>query len=396
MQNVTVSTASPAAGLPLRVALARPTSEPVRRLTPRGAQQVTQRTKRRRLLWGRISQTDRIFFIDNLATMMQAGLSLSLALETLIPESRTKQMKRCLRDIKLSVDSGSKFSESLKRFPELFAPLYIAVVEVGEAGGTLSEVLTKLAETTKKAKALRSKIISALLYPTIVVTAMIVIVVILMLYVFPQLIAIFEEVHAELPLQTRILIRIVTILQTKGLFIAGGVVVLAIIFFMGGRFRSVRRLYHRIWLRMLFVGPLWREVVLIRLCGNLKMLLESGVPIVQGLTIAARTAGNIVYEDAMREVASEVEIGKSLHDVFQKRPRLFPSLVVSMARVGEGTGKFDEILGKLEAFYQARVEAVFANLSTIIEPALLLTVGAAVGFIAVSVIMPIYNLAQAF
>lgn len=319
-----------------------------------------------------------------------------MALETLIPEARTKRMKRVLQSIKFSIDAGGKFSETLKQFPDLFQPLYISVVEVGEAGGTLIEVFIKLAEIAKKARNLRSKIINALLYPVIVLIAMIVIVVILMLYVFPQLIAIFEEVKVELPLQTRILIGIVNAVQHYWIYMAAVAVALLLFFFLGLRYRRFRKILHQITLRVPFVGGLSREIVLIRLCGNLKMLMESGVPIVQGLTITARTAGNLAYEDAVVEIAHEVEFGKSLHEVFEKRPRLFPSLMVSLTRVGESTGKFDEILGKLESFFQTRVENVFANLSTIIEPALLLTVGAAVGFIAVSVIMPIYNLAQAF
>ena len=355
-----------------------------------------KRRKKKHGLLGHVSQNEKIFFIDNLATMLQAGLPLVMALSTLAMEAKSKTMRKALMATKFTVDSGGKLSEALKEHPEIFPPLFISVIEVGEAGGTLSDVLTRLAITVKKSKSLKSKIVNAMLYPVIVVIAIIVVVIVLMIYVFPQLIAIFKEVNVDLPIQTKIVIAMVDISQQYGLYILmGGFGFLAALMF-GSRVRRIKHFYHAVAMRMPFVGGVWREVALTRAIGNLRMLMVSGVPIVEAFTITARTAGNLIFEDAFNEIGHEIELGQSVHESFAKRPRLFPSLSVSMARVGEETGKLDEIMGKLETFYEGRVENVFANLSTIIEPVLLLSIGVVVGFIAVAVIMPIYSLAQAF
>jgi type IV pilus assembly protein PilC len=149
-------------------------------------------------------------------------------------------------------------------------------------------------------------------------------------------------------------------------------------------------------LRIPFFGKVAKELALTRILGNIKMLMVSGVPIVQAFTIGSKTAGNLVYEDELIRISRKLELGNSLHTILSQRPGLFPSLAVTMAKVGEETGKLDEIMGKLQSFYENRVDTVFSNLSTIIEPFLLLSIGVMVGFIAISVIMPIYNLAQAF
>lgn len=342
------------------------------------------------------SLNDRIFFIDNLATMLNAGLSLSLALRTLIGETKHKTMRRAIQDIEYTVDNGNQLSDGLKDHPEVFSPLFISVVRVGEASGTLAKVLTRLAEIAKKDRSLRSKVINALIYPSIVFIAMIAIVAVLMTYVFPQLIEIFRDVEVELPLQTRILIGTVDFFQLYGFYAGIAFVILVMVLFSAKRIRSVHRFYHHVLLRTPLIGRVARELALTRILGNLQMLMISGVPIVQAFTLGSKTAGNLVYEDALVDISRKLEMGNPLHAAFAERPKLFPSITVTMAKVGEETGKLDEILGKLRSFYEQRVENVFANLSTIIEPVLLIVIGVMVGFIAVSVIMPIYDLAQAF
>lgn len=361
------------------------------------AKRITVFKKRKGPLFiGSVSRNDRIFFIDNLATMLNAGLSITLALATLASEAKKKIMKRALVSIQHEIANGGLFSQGLRDHPEIFSPLFISVVQVGEVGGTLNEVLARLAAVAKKEKALRTKIVSALIYPGIVVSAMIIIIIVLMLYVFPQLISIFEDVNIELPLQTKVLISTVRFMQAYGLYVLAVFLLLIAALIFARRLRQIRHMFDWVFLRLPFMGRVARELSLTRIFGNLKMLLTSGVPIVQSFTISSRTAGNLVYEKAMQEVARQLELGKSVHEMLAQDPNLFPTLVVTMSRVGEETGKLDEIMGKLEMFYETRVENVFANLSTIIEPVLLLCIGVMVGFIAVSIILPIYNLAQAF
>lgn len=359
------------------------------------AQQVPRKHGSHTFSFG-VSMNEKIFFIDNLATMLTAGLSIADALQTLMTEVRRGTMKRAIRSVLFQIENGGHLSDGLLQHPEIFPPHFISVIQVGEASGALSDVLTRLAQILKKDKALRSKVITAMIYPSIVVTAMIVIVIILMIYVFPQLIAIFEEVNVELPLQTKILIGVVRFMQDNGLYVGGVAVIVGSLLISGRKVRRVRYFYDSILLRLPLVGTIAREVVLVRIMGNLQMLLVSGVPILDAFHIVSRAANNLVYERALLEMANELEFGKSLHESMGMRRLLFPTIAVTMVRVGEETGKIDEVMVKLHSFYEGRVDTVFGNLSTIIEPVLLLMIGVAVGFIAVSVIMPIYNLAQAF
>ena len=383
---------------PLRQQFGIPSSQPTAHDQQRLAKKpkMLKRHGKKVFMVRRISRNDRIFFIDNLATMLNAGLTLSLALRTLIGEAKHKAMRLAIEDIERTVDNGNQFSEGLLDHPEIFSPLFIAVVRVGETGGKLGEVLTRLTEIAKKERALRSKVINALIYPAIVSIAMVGIVVVLMLYVFPQLISIFKEVNVALPLQTRILIGTVGFLQEYGIFVGFAVIALFFLFLASRKIRSVHRFYHAVLLRLPFIGGVVRELSLTRLLSNLQMMMTSGVPIVQAFTIGSETAGNLVYEDTLLAVAKKLELGNALHTAFAEYPSLFPSLTVTMAKVGEETGTLDEIMGKLQSFYEQRVENIFANLSTIIEPAMLIVIGIMVGFIAVSVILPIYDLAQAF
>lgn len=363
------------------------------------AQKAAQQTPRRHgshtFSFG-VSMNEKIFFIDNLATMLTAGLSIADALQTLMTEVRRGTMKRAIRSVLSQIENGGHLSEGLMQHPEIFPEHFISVIQVGEASGALSDVLTKLAQILKKDKALKSKVITAMIYPSIVVVAMIVIVIVLMLYVFPQLISIFEEVNVELPLQTKILIGTVNFTQKYGLYIGAVSLVLLTLLISGRKVHRVRYFYDSVLLRLPMFGGMAREVVLVRIFGNLQMLLISGVPILDAFHIVSRTANNLVYERALLEMANELELGKSLHESMSLRRHLFPTITITMVRVGEDTGKIDEVMIKLHAFYEGRVDTVFGNLSTIIEPVLLLMIGVAVGFIAVSVIMPIYNLAQAF
>ncbi|MBI4090937.1 MAG: type II secretion system F family protein [Candidatus Komeilibacteria bacterium] len=361
----------------------------------KAAQRATRPHNSHTLSFG-VSMNEKIFFIDNLATMLTAGLSIADSLQTLMTEVRGRTMKRAIRAVLFQIENGGQLSEGLMQHPEVFPSHFISVIQVGEASGALSDVLTRLAQILKKDKALRSKVITAMIYPSIVVVAMIAIVIILMIYVFPQLISIFEEVEVELPLQTRVLIGVVRFMQSNGLYVGSGLIVLAALLIFGRKIRRVRYVYDSIFLRLPFVGNIAREVVLVRVMGNLQMLLVSGVPILDAFHIVSRTANNLVYEGALIEMANELEVGKSLHETMATRRSLFPTLAVTMVKVGEETGKIDEVMSKLHLFYEGRVDTVFGNLSTIIEPVLLLAIGVAVGFIAVSVIMPIYNLTQAF
>lgn len=344
----------------------------------------------------RISATDKIMMLDNLATMLKAGLALAPALSTLGEEVKSKTLKRILKTLKRRVENGELLSTGMKDFPQAFPEMIIATVEVGEASGLLSETLGHISDILKAEKALKSKVISALMYPAVVLVALIGVSLVLTFYVFPKLVAIFEESGVALPIILIIVTTIISLFENYGLYIlAGAVVVISILVLIFKR-PGPKLWFHQVILKIPFAGRIMKEIQLTRLTGNLQVLLASGLPIIKAISIIAKTMGNLEFRRVVLKMAGDLEKGVTLHKTMSDRKDLFPSLTVQLVQVGEETGELEEILGKVSEFYNTRVNTVLANLSVIIEPALLIIVGVVVGFIAVSVIGPIYELTNSF
>ncbi|MFA5127029.1 MAG: type II secretion system F family protein [Patescibacteria group bacterium] len=368
-------------------AITRPGKKPLKKTT---------KSRSKILLFGRVTMTDQMVFLDNLSTMIKAGLALAPALLTLTKEIKNQYFRKILEHLYEMIENGQSLSDGMKQYPKSFSDMIVSAVEVGENTGALAESLAHLADILSSQKKMRSKVISALIYPSVVVVAMVGISVFLAFFVFPQLIDTFNEAEVKLPAILLAVQFLTWAIQTYGWYVLSGALGLILIISLVFRLRAVRLWSATIILRFPFVGNLVRELNLSRFASNLNALLASGLSIVRSLEIVAKTVPNLKYRQEILIMAKELEKGKSLAASMADRPQLFTSLTVQLSHVGEDTGELENILKKISEYYEERVSNVLTNLSSIIEPILLVTVGVAVGFIALSVIAPMYELTQSF
>lgn len=350
----------------------------------------------KKFFFGRVTSADQMLLLDNLSTMIKAGLALAPALKTITSEIKNKYFRNILDHIYDMIENGQSLSDSMKHYPKVFPEMIVSAVEVGENTGALSESLGHLASIIKSQRQLRAKVIGALIYPCVVIVAMLGVSLFLAFFVFPQLIEVFVEADVELPVILSAVQWILWVAKFYYIYVIGGLVGFILIIILLFRIYKVRLTWDRLMLKIPFVGNLIRELCMSRFAGNLHALLAAGLSIVKCLDIVAKTVPNLYYRQEILKMATELEKGKSLSAAMADRPQLFSSLAIQLCHVGEETGELENILIKIEEYYQERVNNVLANLSTIIEPVLLVLVGVAVGFIALSVISPMYELTQSF
>lgn len=337
---------------------------------------------------------ERITFTKNLAAMLSAGLTLTRALSVIERQTRNKVLKRIVADLETEVKKGSSFHEALARYPNVFSDLFIAMTKAGEESGTLAQSLSVVARQMDKAHALQKKVQGAMIYPSIILCAIVIIGVLMMLFVVPTLSNTFKELGVELPAATRAIIGISD-------FMAGNIVLtlaLLLAFSVGFVFFLRSRLGGRIVLaaslRMPVIGELVRETMSARAARALSSLLSSGVEMLAALRITAEVTGDNVFGKVVREAEERVRKGEPLSAPFIAHDKLYPVLVGDMIAVGEETGKVAEMLGQVAQYYETDVEERTKDLSTIIEPVLMLVIGSAVGIFAMAMITPIYSLSD--
>lgn len=341
--------------------------------------------------FGGVSLTQKLLFAKNMSLMLQSGLSIIEALEA-AKDSSDIVLKNILDDIIASVQAGSALSDSLERFPKVFSGFFINTVRSGEASGTLEGNLKYAAIQLEKDQDLRSKVKGALLYPTIVISATFVLGLVLSFAVLPKITPLFEGMHIELPFTTKALIWFSHLIQNYGIVLLIGLftVISLLIFILRQKFS--RPFNHAILLNAPIFKKLTRHAALARFSLTVGTLLKAGIPLDESLVIANNTIGNYFYEKAFKNIIEEFKNGAPLSQSFNKFPKLFPPLFVRMIQVGEKSGKLEETFLYLANYYEREVDLSAKSLSTAIEPILLLIIGAAVAFLALSIITPIYNI----
>ncbi len=342
----------------------------------------------------RIKTIDKIFFTQNLQVMLKAGLTVTIALHTLADQTTNKRFKKIIQQIEIEVEKGDTLSDTLAKYPKVFPELFVNMIRAGEKSGKLEEVLLQLTTQLRKNYALLSKVRSAMTYPIIVVSAMIVIGILMIVFVLPQITYIFKEVSAELPLPTRLLIATSDFISSQGHRVAIGLVILISIFIYYIKTASGKKVWHSFLLKLPIFKKIFTQINLAKFSRTFSSLLKTDIHIVQAFNITSSTVGNVWYRQALLAAAEEVKTGRSVSQALGVHSKLFPPLVIQMSSVGEETGTLDSVLSDLAEFYEGEVDRIMSNLSTIIEPILILLLGAAVGFFAVSILMPMYNLAQ--
>jgi len=342
--------------------------------------------------WGRITGLDKLLFAKHLATMIKSGLSLTESLEIAIDQASTSKMKRVLKDILASVNNGNSLASSLSRHPKVFSPVFINMVNVGERGGTLAENLDYLAVQLEKDYDLKRKVKSAMLYPIIVITATLILGIALAIFILPRLVKLFTSLKIELPITTKVFLAVANFLVSYGIYLLICLIILAILIRILAKAKRSKHFFHHLYLKLPVIKKLSYHINLARFSRILGTLLKSGVPIIESLEITATTLGNAVYQKEVEKAIQGVKKGQSLASVLMPEEKYFPKIVTRMINVGEKTGNLDEILFYLARFYEDEVDNATKNLSTTLEPVLLIFIGVAIGFIGIAIISPIYQL----
>lgn len=345
-------------------------------------------------LLNRISAVQKIFFTQNLEVMVRTGFSLANALKTLSLQTPNKKFREIISDLQHEVESGQTFTNALSKHKNVFSELFINMISAGEISGKLDESLRNLTIQMKKEHELITKVRSALTYPTIVVIAMVGIGIGMMIFVIPQMMAIFEEMETELPLPTLILIGISKFVTKNGIFLAIGIIILIIILNRIFKTKKGKFILHKILLKLPILAGILKKINLARFSRSLSSLLKTDIPIVQTFEIISKVLGNVHYKQAMLECAQRVKKGISIVKSLEDKPDLFPPIITQMISVGEETGALDTISDEIANFYEADVDTTMGNLAVIIEPVLMLLLGAAVAGMALAIILPMYSLVE--
>lgn len=338
-----------------------------------------------------ISLTERMFFSRNLGVMIKAGLPLTRALEASVEESTSIKFKKIIIAVLGDVIKGKTFADALRPHPKAFNELYINMIEVGETSGQLALVLRLLANQMKKDHDLRSRVKGAMMYPAIIITALFGIGALMMVYVVPTLAGTLKDLNTELPFSTRMIIATSDFLQHYAIVAVAGLIIFVFLAWRILKSKQGKMIFDRIILKMPIFGGLVQKFNMARFSRTLAYLITSGVPIVRALEITAKVLGNTKYRAAVQHVSEEIQKGKQINEILYNYPDIFHPMVVQMMKVGEETGNIANMLLRLALFFEEDVNNTTKNLSTIIEPILMLIIGSAVGFFAISILQPIYG-----
>jgi len=341
--------------------------------------------------FSKVSLSEKIMFTNNLSGMLSAGLSLSRALSVLEKQSTNPALTDVLRGLQDDVSKGNSLSGGMKKFPKVFSGIFVPMVHAGEESGNLPNTLTEVGLSLKKAYDLNKKIKGAMTYPSIIVCAMLIIGIFMMIYVVPTLTKTFKDLGTELPGSTKMIIWVSdTISQHMFLFLF--IIVFIII---GGillsKLKLVQRYFDRAILYIPVIGKIVKEVNTARTARTMSSLLLSGVNISNSLSITEEVLQNVHYKELIHKSIESIEKGMVLSASFKENAFLYPVMMGEMVEVGEETGNLSKMLLDIANFYEVEVDNKTKDLSTIIEPVLMLLIGTAVGFFAVSMIKPMYS-----
>jgi type IV pilus assembly protein PilC len=342
----------------------------------------------------RIKDDELVMVTRNLGSMIVAGLPLSRALSVIERQSTNPKLKAVIADVSSQIERGSQFNEALAKYPRVFSDLYVSMVRAGEEGGTLAEALHTLGTQMERSSSLKKKIKGAMIYPAIVMIIMGVIGVLMMIYVMPSITATFVDLEVELPTTTKVLIATSDFMVANTAVVLLGMILVIAGFVYGLRTRPGKIVFHWIIIHLPVIGPMAKEANSAQTARTLSSLLKSGVDVILALQITEDVIQNVYYKPIIRQAAERVEKGTALSETFIENSKLYPVLVGEMILVGEETGEIAQMLEQLATFYETEVEQKTKDLSTIIEPILMVVIGGTVGFFALAMIAPIYSISD--
>jgi type IV pilus assembly protein PilC len=342
----------------------------------------------------KVTTKDIVVFTRQFATMIDAGLPLVQCLDILSKQQENKTFKTILTQVKEDVESGSTFADALKKHPKAFGNLYVNLVAAGEIGGILDTILNRLAAYIEKALKLKKQVKSAMTYPATIIGIAVLVISVILVFVIPQFQEMFESFGSQLPLPTRIVIALSEFIQSYIFVIIGGC--FAIVWILKRIYRTPKGqlFFDALFLKLPIMGVLVRKVSVAKFTRTLGTMISSGVPILDGLDIVAKTAGNKIVENAIYKVAQSISEGKTIAEPLEQSG-VFPSMVCQMIAVGEQAGAIDTMLNKVADFYDDEVDDAVGNLTAMMEPLLMVFLGTAVGGLVVAMYLPIFQMASA-
>lgn len=342
----------------------------------------------------RIKMQEKILFAKNMSAMIDSGLALSRALSVIKRQSKNIKFQDVVTDIENSIAVGKTFNESLAEHPKVFSPLFVSMVRAGEESGKLTEALDIVGEQMERSHNLQKKIKGAMMYPSIVISAMILIAILMMIYVVPSLTETFRDLDTELPASTQFIIFVSDALKNNTLLVFAGIIAVGVGGYFGMRTQTGRNIINTISLRLPVISLLVKESNSASTARTLSSLLSSGVEVVSALEITHDVIQNNHYRKVLLTAKEAIQTGRPLSETFIANDNLYPIFFGEMVAVGEETGRLSDMLKNVAKYYEDDVEQKTKDLSTIIEPMLMLIVGAGVGFFAISMISPIYSIAD--
>jgi type IV pilus assembly protein PilC len=399
--GVWVFRAVDALGAPVRGELAGPSLEAVtEQLRQRGLTLLGAEPKRKALeidldRFARVKAHELMVMTRQLATMVSAGLTLLRALRVLEEQTENKRLKQSIVAVRKDVESGSSLSDALERHPKVFSVLYVSMVRAGETGGFLETTLIRVSEHLEAEDKLRRQVKSAMVYPAVVMTFAMGVLIAMVAFIVPVFAKVFTENGSQLPGLTRFTIGLSDIVRHYPYVLVGGAAAAVIGFMKWKGSEGGRAAWDRFRLRTpMKIGEIVQKIALARWSRTLSSLVTAGVPMLEAISVTGKTSGNVVVEKAMDSVRASVASGGTIQAALQKEP-VFPALVHHMVGVGEETGGLEQTLSKVADFYEAEVEAAVKSLTSILEPVMIIFIGGIVGFVVISMYLPMFKVYDA-
>lgn len=339
----------------------------------------------------RVKQKDLVLFSRQLSTLIGAGVPIVQGLTILVEQIENPAFKKVITSVREDIESGTSITEALSRHPTVFGELYVNMVKAGELGGILDIILERLSAYQESAAALRGKIRAAMIYPAVIALVAGGVTTFLMVVVVPMFVKIFQQVGAELPLPTQILLAVSNFLKRYLVFLIIGLIAFVVGLRQYYKTEAGSMYIDTLLLRLPLFGPLLRKVAVAKFTRTFGTLVKSGVPILQALDTVAKTSGNRVVEKAVLAAKDAIREGERISDPL-KASGVFPPMVTQMISVGEETGNLDAMLSKIADFYEQEVDAAVSGLTSLIEPVVVVFMGVIIGAIAVAMYMPMFQL----
>ncbi|MBI5134380.1 MAG: type II secretion system F family protein [Candidatus Taylorbacteria bacterium] len=344
--------------------------------------------------FGGTKAAERIMFAKNLSAMLKAGLPLARALSVLERQMTSKAWKPIFIALGAELAKGSAFSSALAAFPKTFTPLFVSMVAAGEESGNLSGSLSIVGDQLEKSYQLQKKVRGAMMYPAIILCLMVAIGVLMFIYVVPKLTSTFKEFNVELPFATRLIIGASDLMQAHYLSLLAAVVAFVVAFVFFRKSASGKRFFGKLVIKLPVIGTIAKEVNSARTARTLSSLLSSGVDVVHAIRITSSVVQNVHYQNMLNRTAEGIQKGSTLQSLFMPRGDIYPPFVAEMIGVGEETGSLSKVLVEVATFYEGEVDQKTKDMSSIIEPFLMVAIGVGVGFFALAIISPIYSLSN--